>query len=124
MEKTLIIFKPDSDNNIKLKIDMRYVLKRYDLEVIREEVLILDEQRTLAIWNHCADDYVLKQLLFKYLSGKKLKIYYILGNDAVRKGAVIKRFLRNKYGKSYYSNCVHIPDSYSGYTRSLNSTSE
>ena len=104
MEKTLIIFKPDSGNNIKLKIDMRYVLKRYDLEVIREEVLILDEQRTLAIWNHCADDYVLKQLLFKYLSGKKLKIYYILGNDAVRKGAVIKRFLRNKYGKIHSVN--------------------
>ena len=67
MEKTLIIFKPDSGNNIKLKIDMRYVLKRYDLEVIREEVLILDEQRTLAIWNHCADDYVLKQCLHNYI---------------------------------------------------------
>lgn len=115
MERTLIIFKPDSNNNIKLKKDIRYALKKYGLEVIKKEVLVLDEQRTLAIWKHCADDYVLKQLLFKYLSGKKLKIYYILGNDAVRKGNVIKRFLRNKYGKSYYSNCVHIPDSYEEY---------
>lgn len=115
MEKTLIIFKPDSNNNIKLKRDMKCVLKKYGLSVSRQEVLILDEQRTLAIWNHCADDYVLRQLLFKYLSGKKLKIYYVLGNNAVKVGAVIKRFLRNKYGKSYYSNCVHIPDSYEEY---------
>ena len=115
MERTLIIFKPDSNNNIKLKKDIRYALKKYGLEVIKKEVLVLDEQRTLAIWKHCADDYVLKQLLFKYLSGKKLKIYYILGNDAVGKGNVIKRFLRNKYGKSYYSNCVHIPDSHEEY---------
>ena len=31
MERTLIIFKPDSNNNIKLKKDIRYALKKYGL---------------------------------------------------------------------------------------------
>ncbi len=109
MERTLIIFKPDS-NNFKIKNDLTYAFNKYNLEIVGKEKIKLDEVQVFSIWKHCADDYVLRQLLLKYVCGKQLSVVYVAGNKVTEKTYIIKRFIRNKYGKSYYSNCLHMPD--------------
>lgn len=119
MEESLIILKPDALDNKEIIFSIIVELYRNDLKVIDKKKVKLDENRIQALWAKSCQDYVLRELLMKYLDKQVVSVWIIKGKSTTNKLNRIKQCIRAKYSKSYYSNCIHTPSSEEEYKYNL-----
>ncbi|MCL2592582.1 MAG: hypothetical protein FWD82_04370 [Defluviitaleaceae bacterium] len=118
-DKTFIVLKPDAIRNPVICKFVVYLTKKLELHFTNEDSIKLTKNMIRFIWENETVDVVSRQLMFFYLSGKKLPILFFEGKDAIKKSTLIKKIVRSKYGKSHYSNCIHTPSDEKEYFQNI-----
>lgn len=120
MDKTFLVFKPDSmENNMIINETIRLVLSK-DLSIVRNQIVNLNESQIANIWPHLAQDPVCLFLQNSYINQKELSVFFIEGKDAIKQIDCIKNRIRKQYAKWQCSNCLHAPRNVSEYENDIN----
>ena len=109
IETSFIMLKVDVINNHKFNLDLYQEIIYNELKVNSKFYITLDESQIDFMWPERLNDYVSNRLLKKYMCYKRLPIYTLTGANAIKKTEIIKKYLRHKYQKSRYANCLHTP---------------
>ena len=119
-EYSFILLKPDAINNKKIVCFINENLKLDNLHICEERNIILTPNDISTIWHFTLRDPISNYLLIKYLSNKKLKLFLIEGEKAIKKICDLKRRTRQLFAKNFLENCFHAPKNKNEYIKDTN----
>lgn len=108
MEKSFILYKPDAINK-KVVTETHQLTHEYGITLINRYNKVLLSEDIDIMWPQCKEEYILNQLLKKYLCNIELPIEEYSGKSAIHKCNVIKEKIRKKYAICRFANCLHTP---------------
>lgn len=118
--KSFILIKPDG--LVKNIIDYIYEqLNIHQLQIDYEEKIILNIIDIQNIWTYTQSDIVSKLLMSDYLINKKCMLLNVFSNkkNAILETNIIKKNIRNRYGKHQFASVVHVPSNTIEYEKDI-----
>jgi dATP pyrophosphohydrolase len=111
---SIIIVKPDLIE-IGIENDLKEIIKqnRLKISLISKIVMDLEFVKEFYQW----DKIKFPKEINEYLCDKKLSVWFIEGDNAIKKVLNIKKYLRKKYSIDEMHNLIHCPDSYDDFKR-------
>lgn len=111
--ESFVLIKPDGQKKLEALKKLNELLDHNALTITEKSFVELSKRDVIRLWPAYSKCVISKKLLIEYLAEKKLELWKVEGENAVGKLNLIKKEVRNAYGKGCIANCIHTPlDSY------------
>lgn len=114
-EKSLVFIKPDG---LIIKDLILEHLKNQGLSFVKIDEIVLREDLIRRFYNFLPEDTI--QKCITYFGNKKLPVYIVSGENAIKKVQIIKNHLRTTHGNSRTGSIMHSTNAQDEFHDELN----
>lgn len=115
MEKSLLLFKPDSFRLLDVFEEAEEMLMANHVEIVTKRDFIMCKEQILGIWHKRCNDPIIYDCMIKAYENQKVCLWLVRGRNAINICLQIKKVTREKYGVSFIKNCIHCPNDMAEY---------
>ena len=110
MEKSLLIFKPDSALIIDFFKKVTLLLEQRQLKVVKRGCFTMTKDQVFGIWHTRCLDPMIYEIMLRAYENKEMIFWVVEGEMAIIKCLEIKKTIRSQFSLSFIKNCIHCPN--------------